>query len=66
MFSDVVFCGQEVLREDIAIFVGGRSREMKHTQAVTHIRLCDANDAMNPFDLADRPGRVLRVPSPQV
>ena len=29
-------------------------------------RLCDANDAMNPFDLADRPGRALRVPPPQV
>lgn len=28
-------------------------------------RICDANDAMNPFELTDEPGRVLRVPVPQ-
>ena len=28
-------------------------------------RICDANDAMNPFDLADQPGQVLRIPMPQ-
>ncbi|MCP4689203.1 MAG: hypothetical protein GY859_14205 [Desulfobacterales bacterium] len=28
-------------------------------------RVCDANNAMNPFDLTDEPGRVLRVPIPQ-
>lgn len=28
-------------------------------------RVCDANDAMNPQDLVDEPGRVLRVPVPQ-
>jgi hypothetical protein len=27
-------------------------------------RVCDANNAMNPFDQTDRPGRVLRVPVP--
>ena len=27
--------------------------------------ICDANDAMNPFDVA-RTGRVLRIPSPRV
>lgn len=27
-------------------------------------RICDANDAMNPVDLADRAGRRLRVPVP--
>lgn len=27
-------------------------------------RICDANDAMNPFDLCRRPGRVLRIPGP--
>jgi len=27
-------------------------------------RVCDANNAMNPFDLTDEPGRVLRVPVP--
>jgi len=26
-------------------------------------RLSDANDAMDPFDLCDRPGRVLRLPA---
>ena len=29
-------------------------------------RICDANDAMNPYDLTDEPGRVLRVSVPQV
>lgn len=29
-------------------------------------RVCDANNALNPFDLTDEPGRVLRVPVPQV
>jgi nucleoid-associated protein YgaU len=29
-------------------------------------RVCDANNAMNPFDLTTEPGRVLRVPIPQV
>jgi hypothetical protein len=28
-------------------------------------RVCDANDAMNPADLATEPGRRLRVPLPQ-
>jgi len=28
-------------------------------------RVADANDAMNPFELTDEPGRVLRVPVPQ-
>ncbi len=28
-------------------------------------RLCDANDAMNPFDLA-QPGTMLRIPAPEV
>ena len=28
-------------------------------------RVCDANDAMNPFDLIAEPGRKLRVPIPQ-
>lgn len=26
--------------------------------------ICDANDAMNPIDLVDEPGRILRVPMP--
>lgn len=29
-------------------------------------RICDANNAMNPFDLLDTPGRRLRVPLPEV
>jgi len=29
-------------------------------------RVCDANDAMNPFDLVTEPGVTLRVPIPQV
>lgn len=29
-------------------------------------RICDANNAMNPFDLADEPGDVIRVTVPQV
>lgn len=29
-------------------------------------RVCDANDALNPFDLAKTPGRVLKVPVPQI
>jgi hypothetical protein len=29
-------------------------------------RICDANDALNPFDLAEEPGRILRVPIPQI
>lgn len=29
-------------------------------------RICDANDAMDPFELTDEPGRVLDVPLPQV
>jgi len=29
-------------------------------------RICDANDAMNPFDLTKEPGNTLRVPIPQV
>ncbi|MDZ4721860.1 MAG: hypothetical protein SH847_25650 [Roseiflexaceae bacterium] len=28
-------------------------------------RICDANDAMNPFDLLDPPGRRLRIPLPE-
>jgi len=28
-------------------------------------RVCDANDAMNPFELTAESGRVLRVPVPQ-
>ena len=28
-------------------------------------RVADANDAMNPSDLTDEPGRVLRIPVPQ-
>jgi hypothetical protein len=28
-------------------------------------RVCDANNAMNPFDLTATPGRILRVPVPQ-
>jgi len=28
-------------------------------------RICDANEAMNPPDLTDEPGEVLRVPVPQ-
>jgi hypothetical protein len=28
-------------------------------------RIADANNAMNPFDLVDEPGRALRVPVPQ-
>lgn len=29
-------------------------------------RICDANNAMNPFDLVAEPGRVVRVAVPQV
>lgn len=29
-------------------------------------RICDANDAMDPFELTDEPGRVLDVPLPQI
>ncbi len=29
-------------------------------------RISDANDALNPFELTRRPGRVLRIPRPQV
>lgn len=29
-------------------------------------RICDANDAMNPFDLVGTPGRRLRVPMPRL
>jgi hypothetical protein len=28
-------------------------------------RICDANNAMNPFDLTAKPGQKLRVPIPQ-
>ena len=28
-------------------------------------RICDANNAMSPFELTEHPGRVLRVPIPQ-
>lgn len=28
-------------------------------------RVCDANNAMNPFELTDEPGQVLKVPVPQ-
>jgi len=28
-------------------------------------RICDANNAMNPFELTGEPGRVIRVPLPQ-
>ena len=28
-------------------------------------RICDANNAMNPFDLTEEPGNTLRVPIPQ-
>jgi hypothetical protein len=28
-------------------------------------RVCDANDAMDPFELTSRPGRTLRIPLPQ-
>jgi hypothetical protein len=29
-------------------------------------RICDANDAMNPFHLTGKVGRVLRVPVPEI
>lgn len=29
-------------------------------------RVCDANDALNPFDLTKTPGRVLKVPVPEI
>ncbi len=29
-------------------------------------RICDANDAMDPFELLEQPGRVLSVPLPQI
>jgi hypothetical protein len=29
-------------------------------------RVCDANGAMNPPDLTDEPGRIVRVPVPEV
>ena len=29
-------------------------------------RICDANDAMDPFELSDEPGRVLDVPLPHI
>jgi hypothetical protein len=29
-------------------------------------RICDANDAMDPFELEEEPGRTLRVPLPKV
>jgi hypothetical protein len=29
-------------------------------------RVCDANNAMDPFDLVATPGRTLRVPLPQI
>jgi len=29
-------------------------------------RVCDANDALNPADLTTEPGRILRVPVPQI
>lgn len=28
-------------------------------------QVCDANNALNPFDLADKVGRALRIPLPQ-
>jgi hypothetical protein len=28
-------------------------------------RVCDANDALNPFDLTAEPGHTLRIPIPQ-
>jgi hypothetical protein len=28
-------------------------------------RICDANNAINPLDLASEPGRTLRIPIPQ-
>lgn len=28
-------------------------------------QICDANNTMDPFDLVDEPGRMLRVPVPQ-
>lgn len=28
-------------------------------------QICDANNAMDPFDLVDEPGRMLRIPVPQ-
>lgn len=27
-------------------------------------RICDANNCMNPFELTDTPGRVIRIPPP--
>jgi hypothetical protein len=29
-------------------------------------RICDANDAMDPLDLTSEPGRMLRIPLPQL
>jgi hypothetical protein len=29
-------------------------------------RICDANDAMNPFELAAEPNHVLKIPVPQL
>lgn len=34
-------------------------------QAELFWQICDANDAMNPFDLTAQPGRLLRVALPQ-
>lgn len=29
-------------------------------------RVCDANDAMDPFEMTEQPGRQLKIPDPQV
>ncbi|MFN2183935.1 MAG: hypothetical protein ACK2UU_08080 [Anaerolineae bacterium] len=35
------------------------------SDAEQYWQVCDANNAMNPFDLTAEPGRLLRVPLPQ-
>jgi nucleoid-associated protein YgaU len=56
------------LKEEVTVTEGERLDQIAYRTLGNpeHFwRICDANNAMNPFELTDEPGRTLRIPVPQ-
>ena len=57
------------LLAEVEVALGDRVDNIAHRtlgDPLAYWRICDANDAMDPRALTDEPGRLLRVPLPQV
>lgn len=54
---------------EVSVTAGDRLDLIAHRtlgNAEQYWRICDANDALDPFELTEDPGRVLLVPLPRV